>query len=246
MKFMSLTDEPPAIKVHRPSPTVAIHPVVTPQATTGPLTVPAPSEPIVNHSDPHWIDHVLLPRYVIFMQGFLLLVVGALCFLLGYAVGGSGKASSPRTMNAAPNGITISGTVSLRRQGLRAADVGAALLFIPWDVQPTSKSNLEGFLPDDDSSTRSKADEWLKSLGGNFVRCNERGEYEVTLPAVGRYGVLILSGTASQKLNGALVTQEREQMNRYFDLSDDPLQNLRYQWRSETIRGGTTLNVDFD
>jgi hypothetical protein len=246
MQFMSLSDEPPSIKVHHPPTPRAVQPTSVPLAAAPTIQSQPITQSVPADSPQAPADYVLLPRYVIFTQGFLLAAVAIVAFLLGFAVNGSRKALPSRSSPVAAGSLQLSGTISLRRQGMRAADVGAALLFIPLDAQPSMKSNLEGFLPDDDSASRIKADAWLKEQGGNFVRCNERGQYEVTLPAAGRFGLLVISGTSTEKTNGSHTTQEREQMGRYFDLSGGQLENLRYQWREETIRTSTNLNIDFD
>jgi hypothetical protein len=215
-------------------------------------TTAAPlSQPLVPQEQPSEDrDTIQLPRYVIFTQGFLLLAVGVAAFVLGYAIGGPQPVATPArnttsSVSTTP-GLLVKGSVALRRQGLRAADVGATLLFIPWEAKPSARPTLEGFLPDDDSLTRTKAEQWLREQGGAVTRANERGEFELTLPQPGSYGLLVLSGTAPPPADAAPPAPEEEQLWQYFDLATDPLATRRYQWRKETIRGNTTLNVDFD
>lgn len=189
-------------------------------------------------------DRVSLPRYVIFVQGGLLAVVGIVCFLLGIAVGGAVSESGGKSPDKIP--IAVSGTVTITSKGSRTPDAGAVVIFFPHGTRPYEKGTLIGVRPDDDSSQGVKFRDYLRILGGGLTTCDALGKYTVQLPDRGRYYLLAISSNASPPPGKIMPPQEVAQLGQYVHLADDPLEEFRYQWRLETVRGSQQVNVAFD
>lgn len=190
------------------------------------------------------LDRIALPRYVIFVQGIMLAMVGITCFLLGMAVGG---AVTERGGTAATNvPIQVSGTVAIAAAGNRTPDAGAVVILLPAAAKPDEKGNLEGVRPDDAPGKGVKFRDQLRVLGGGLAICDARGQYSLQLPGRGRYYFLAISSSSDPVKGRPTPPQEVAQMGQFFDLSVDPLQEYRYQWRQENLRGSQRVNVTFD
>jgi hypothetical protein len=191
------------------------------------------------------LDRVSLPRYVLFVQGGLLVVVGIVCFLLGMAVGGAVTESGGQA-NQQSVPISITGTVAIASEGGRTPDAGALVIFFPYGVKPDEKGNLVGVRPGDDPAKGVKLRNYLRVLGGGLAYCDQRGQYSVQLPDRGRYYLLSISSQSQPSRAKPMPPQEIAEIGQFVSLSDDPLDKFRYQWRLETLRGSQRLNVEFD
>jgi len=189
-------------------------------------------------------DRIALPRYVVFVQGILLAVVGIVCFLLGMAVGGAVSESGNRT--EVPMPVALSGKVSVAARGNRTPDSGAVLILLPYGAKPDEKGSLVGLRPGDDPAENAPARDFIRRLGGKVAVCDQLGEYTVNLPDRGRYHLLAISGTARPPREQRVDPQEIVQIGKFFDLRSDPLKDRRYQWRTELVRADRAINVDFD
>lgn len=109
MAMLSLTEEPVAEQTQLPE-------LISPQG----------------NGEHHEHELIAVPRYVIFTQGFLLVCVGIVCFLIGLAVGNAVMPAPP--MHASSENIAITGTVALLDKGKRSGDVGAVVTLIPFDA----------------------------------------------------------------------------------------------------------------
>jgi hypothetical protein len=191
------------------------------------------------------LDRVSLPRYVLFVQGGLLAVVGIVCFLLGMAVGGAVTESGGST-NKQPVPISVTGTVAIAGEAGRTPDAGSLVIFFPYGAKPDEKGSLVGVRPGDDPAKGVKFRDYLRVLGGGMSYCDQRGQYSVQLPDRGRYYLLAISSQSQPSRAKPMPLQEIAQIGQFVSLSDDPLDEFRYQWRLETLRGSQRVNVDFD
>jgi hypothetical protein len=190
-------------------------------------------------------DRVSLPRYVLFVQGALLAVIGIVCFLLGMAVGGAVTESGGRA-NQQPIPIAVTGMVTIDGESGRTADAGAVVIFFPYGAKPDEKVSLVGVRPGDDPAQGTKFRDALRVLGGGLDRCDQRGRFNVQLPDRGRYYLLAISSNVQPSRAKAMSPDQIAQVGHYIPLSDDPLEEFRYQWRLESLRGSQTINVNFD
>lgn len=191
------------------------------------------------------LDRVSLPRYVLFVQGGLLAVVGIVCFLLGMAVGGAVTESSGQGKKEGVP-IAVSGMVAFAGEGGRKPDAGAVVIFFPHGTKPDEKGSLVGVRPGDDPAQGVKFRDYLRVLGGGMAYCDQRGQYSVQLPDRGRYFLLSISSNSQPSRAKPMPPQEIAQIGQFVSLADDPLEEFRYQWRLETLRGSQRVNVDFD
>lgn len=204
----------------------------------------APTKRSVDEGDVDY-DRVSLPRYVLFVQGGLLAVVGIICFLLGMAVGGAVTERGGQANNQSVP-INVTGTVAMAGEGGRKPDAGALVIFFPYDGKPDEKESLVGVRPGDDPAKGTKFRDYLRVLGGGMDYCDQRGQFSVQLPDRGRYYVLAISSNVQPSRAKAMTPDQVAQVGRYVTLSDDPLEEFRYQWRLESLRGSQKVNVNFD
>lgn len=208
----------------------------------------SPARPLRKRSDEAGdvdLDRVSLPRYVLFVQGGLLAVVGIVSFLLGMAVGGavteSGGGASKQSVP-----ITVTGTVAVAGEAGRTPDAGAVVIFFPHGIKPDEKESLIGVRPGDDPAKGTKFRDSLRVLGGGMDYCDQRGQFSVQLPDRGRYYLLAISSNLPPSQGKAMPPDQIAQVGQFVTLSDDPLEEFRYQWRLESLRGSQKVNVNFD
>lgn len=189
-------------------------------------------------------SRVSLPRYVLYGQGGLLLVVALVSLLLGIVIG----------RGAAPREVVKSGTAKpcfltghVYRGADALADAGAVIIVVPQDQRPSEKAPVEGLRPDDPlpgadqpSLTR------IKSIGGDYTRADEQGYFKLRVPDTGEYFVLVVSRGKKRPASQRLDPVHLAQMGRYFLPAPDLINDRDYRWRAETIRRDKEYTFTFD
>jgi hypothetical protein len=189
-------------------------------------------------------DSIAVPRYVLYVQGALLGIVGLVCFTLGLLAGGS---LFTRAEPSAPHPVTLSGSVSYARGARDLPDMGAVVIAVPQTEQLDERAPVAGLRPDEPPPPPGhRGVEILRTIGGAYARTDEQGRFRLELPSTGKYFVLVLSANARRPANQAPATEDLLKMGRYFDNAADLLGRNRYQWTAETLRSDRQLNVVFD
>ena len=205
-----------------------------PDADTGPATA----------TD---INRVLVPRNVLYMQGILLAVVALVSFVLGVMVGGGGKPT--QVADKPPQPCILSGEVVYRTGGGRnRPDDGSVVLVVPTNDRPapTNKAVIEGLRPGD-PLPREDSDNLriIRAIGGDYVRTDNNGQYQIRLPDTGRYFVLVVSKNAYRGAGDEIDKVDIAQLGRYVQPPTDLLGDSKYLWREVTMSENRTLDFTF-
>lgn len=192
-------------------------------------------------------NRVSLPRFVLYGQGALLLVVAVVALSLGILIG---RGSAPKVVakSSTPTPCYLTGTIEQRIGGSRpVADGGAVVIVVPQDQRPTDKAPIEGLRPDDPlPSAEQPSLVRIKAIGGDYARADDQGFFKVRVPDSGEYFLLIVSHhverTASQRLDPVHLAQ----MGRYFLPAPDLVGDRAYQWRSESIKRDKQYAITFE
>ena len=193
------------------------------------------------------LDRVAVPRRMLYAQGILLAAVAIASFVLGIVVAGGG--GTKEVADAASVPCVLSGAVVYATEGGRSVpDDGSAVLVLPTQQRPppTGKAPVEGLRPGD-PLPRGDSDNLriLQSIGGAYARTDADGRYQLTLPAAGRYFVLIISKNKYRTADEELDKVDIAQLGRYVQPPTDLLGESRYTWQEVTIRADQALDLTF-
>lgn len=177
---------------------------------------------------------VSIPRKVIYLQGILLGLVAVGCFAAGVMVGSN---AAGRRSNEAqgPTPCVISGQVTYRDSGGElAADAGAVVIALPQAARPEQRANVEGLRATDPlPADLHSGIQIIRQIGGNYIRADTDGKFQLRLPDTGQYFVLFLSRNRSRP-SGQLSRKDLAQIGRYFDPATELLADKDYRW-SEVV-----------
>lgn len=191
-------------------------------------------------------DKVAIPRRMLYLQGGLLAVVALLSFILGMLV--SGRSAPREALGNLPQPCVLSGQVMIALSDDSRPDAGSVVIALPADRRPAPDGRvaIAGLRPEDPIPVDNHASlRAIRGLGGDCVRANENGEYQIRLPQDGAYFVLVISRRAARSAKDKLEMSDVAQMGRYFDNVTDLVDDRKYQWRTVALRGDTTLDATF-
>jgi len=193
------------------------------------------------------IHRVAVPRNVLYMQGALLAIVAIIAFILGVMVGSGSQPTEVAVRPPKP--CVVSGKVMYRSGGGRQRpDDGSVLLVVPTDDHPaaTSKARIEGLRPGD-PMPRDDSDNLriIESIGGSYVRADADGQFEIRLPDVGKYFVLVVSKNAYRGPGEELNKIDIAELGRYVQPPTELLGNSKYKWQEVTLHNNRKLDFTF-
>lgn len=195
------------------------------------------------------LTRVAIPRSVLYLQGALLIIVACVAFILGFMLGGNGKS---KVASIAPRPCVLTGiVVYTAASGANRPDDESVVLVFPTEARPApqNKIAIDGLrpgdpFPHDDSHNL----QLLRSLGGECVRTDEQGQFELQLPDAGQFFVLVVSKNAYRNPGQQFAQGEMNdiaQLGRYVQSATDLLGNSKYEWRQVAVRGDRRLEFAF-
>ena len=135
--------------------------------------------------------------------------------------------------------------------GANRPDDESVVLVFPTEARPApqNKIAIDGLrpgdpFPHDDSHNL----QLLRSLGGECVRTDEQGQFELQLPDAGQFFVLVVSKNAYRNPGQQFAQGEMNdiaQLGRYVQSATDLLGNSKYEWRQVAVRGDRRLEFAF-
>lgn len=149
-------------------------------------TVDRPRQP-----PPTVANVIVVPRYVLYVQGGLLAAVALVAFAIGIAMGYSLAPQPPANEQT----YRVAGSVTHLSGPRRLPDADAVVLMLPQKPHPpTRKIPIAGFAPSDPApDPDSKSLSLLRSLGGVYARTDSSGRFQLEAPRRGRYLIVILA-----------------------------------------------------
>lgn len=195
---------------------------------------------------PRSLDMIAVPRYVLYVQAGLIAVVALLAFAIGVLAGSS--LLGPPAAPAAAQACVISGNVTYASGPRHLPDAGAVIAVIPQTPnRPDDKAPTLGLRPDDPTPDAGhKGIAVLRELGGGYARADASGQFQVRVPARGRYLVLVVSHERRDRGAGEIPAADLLQLGPFFDDAANLLADRRYQLQVESVRGDRQLSVAFD
>ncbi len=190
-------------------------------AGTADLTLRVPSE------DPSTLQ---VPRWVIYSQAGLLLLVAGSFFVLGLMAGqlGAGRGSTA----AATYACQLTGTVHLRRSDSQVPDEGAVVIVVPSDRAPAQRPEVQTLRPESFEPLDNPAISAIEALGGRVVRINPAGAFDLSLAGPRDYHVLVISRGSNRPPGESIPKSELVAIGRYFFPVEELVGSHQYYWGS--------------
>ncbi len=168
-----------------------------------------------------------IPRWVVYSQVTLLLLLPLTCFLLGMAAAVLARPDSPA--NAKRQACSISGKL----QGVTGEPTAGVVLLLPLEREPEARLNPATLHPSSFQPLQNPAILTIQQLGGAVSRTSEQGNFHLDVQGPGRFLLVAIGqtpwpqGTPPPSLSKAVTAE----LSRYFLpleslYSGHPLQTL--------------------
>lgn len=185
---------------------------------------------------------ILMPRYVVYIQGGLFLLVAVVAFAAGYFIGRGDASVEMQAVEqeSQRQRVLVEGRVVYNPgTGNLAPDEGAVVIVLPDDALPERKIPVQGLRPQDPPPRESlESLSTIEALGGGFVRADETGTFSLVLPQQGRYWVLIVSRHASRAPGQRIETVDYDLLDRIFLLPEHLIGSRKYFWELRDLELG--------
>lgn len=135
-------------------------------------------------------DTIVVPRWVVYLQGALLGVIATTFFIFGLMVGNMTSSAAPQIQLS---DCQVSGTVMYATGADSKPDRGAVVVLLPQNREPDSRAEGRWINPDDFEPLDNPGIDMVNRLGGAVVRADDGGRFEVFVDRPGKYDVLIIS-----------------------------------------------------
>lgn len=207
------------------------------------------ANPPTRSSRPHapdvilWNSPVPVTRAALYFIGGLILGVGIISFVLGWAMGSS--LVQPQ-LAAAANSTrhTISGQITYQTSNGRiAADTESVVIALPKGQRPDEKFAITTLRPETPQNLpRDPVYQAIRSLGGDMTRTNRTGDFELVVPSPGDYYVLMISAHHARDRDQPPTTKEIVELGYYFQNANELLGNNDFWWTEQLVRTSKTLD----
>jgi hypothetical protein len=189
---------------------------------------------------------VVIPRYVLYLQGGLIGVVALVAFAIGMLAGSAMLTQPPPP--AAAQACVISGSVTYASGPRQLPDEGAVIALLPQSqARPDEKAPVAGLRPDDPTpGDTHRGIAILKSVGGGYARADANGRFQLQVPDRGRYLLLVVSNHSQLRSIEEIQTGDILKLGPYFDNAADLLGNHSYKLTPRSIGGDDEIPVAFD
>lgn len=132
------------------------------------------------------------------------------------------------------------------RRGRRYGDTEAVILALPVSHKPDEKLEMDVFRPElPPPSNQHPTIQALRSLGGDFVRADANGDYELEVPGRGAYFILMISNHMRRSDQHPPTSTEIVEIGSYFQRATELLGENDFRWEKRVVRRETTLDHEF-
>lgn len=185
-------------------------------------------------------------RFALYSIGGLIVGVALISFLLGWAMGqGSVQTQFGAMANAQRH--RIYGRVAFTTgQGRNAPDTESVVVALPRRRKPDEKLTINSIRPDAaPPNSQDPTVRGIREIGGDVVRTDALGEYELDVSEAGEYYLLILSSHVARASNRPPLTNEIVELGQYFKQADTLLGQNDYVWTKHLVRTDKKYDYSF-
>ncbi|MCG8585720.1 MAG: hypothetical protein MI757_13520 [Pirellulales bacterium] len=195
-------------------------------------------------------DLVSISRNVLYAQAVLIVMVAAIFFMAGYAIG-PGRAATEETpvekKEKFGKSVDIPGRITFSDSaGSANVDPGAVVILLPKGSETGDRLSADGLRPADPKPTEELPSLGaIEFMGGAYTRADDLAEINMSVRS-GRYYVLVISKSAARKAGSKLKSQDAEEMEAFFDDPQALIGDRRYEWKLEKLGKESWLNISLD
>jgi hypothetical protein len=186
---------------------------------------------------------ITLPRWLVYFQAAMLGIVATTFFLFGLMVGSLTTPSISTQVNT--DSQPVRGNVSFKHQGQSYPDAGAVAILMPDSVTDINRFDPTTIRPGSFEPLENPLIEWLRQQGGDVVRTNIRGDFEV-FAQPGKYQLLVISKSAETIQDAELSRDQVATLSQFFLPVEKLIENKRFDWRSISIASKPTIIPDIE
>ena len=208
----------------------AVPQAMTPMASAYPAAAPTARE-----EPGEWL---LVSRGAVVAQAVLFLVVTAVTFGIGYAVGRQRVALDPATttQQKKTESMSLRGIVNYDLGQGAFADADAVVALLPLDRRGQKRLKAQGLRHDEDSAAaRDLALEEVQALGGDVVRSDASGEFHLIIRQPGDYQLLLISRKALRAAGTNIPQHELDDLSGWFEAPGSLIARQQYFWQRLTF-----------
>lgn len=193
--------------------------------------------------EPADADEVLLVhRRVVYGQAVVLAVTIIVCMAMGYLIG---RGSRPPLRapggdeTAAAEIVLLLGELSASTSdGKTVRDAGAVAIALPTDRLPQPAIATGGLRPRDNVAKAAAGIEAIHRLGGDYVRAESDGTFELVVARPGTYHVLFISAAGLRGGGESLDAEVLARLEEYFASPVDLIGANRYRLQTVRLEAG--------
>jgi DNA-directed RNA polymerase subunit RPC12/RpoP len=183
---------------------------------------------------------VLIPRWSLFVMTFLLFAAAGGAFWTGYTIGRA-EGPLPGEESGGPAAeLLVEGRVIYQpRPAETMGDVGAIVILLPQDADPSPKLDYGGLRPDEVAARGFNQGSLaaVRAIGGNVIDTDREGTYLSTLRKKGKYFQLIISRYTERKPGVNVDPEQAAILDRYFTDSQLLIGAKKYSLRLQSPDG---------
>jgi hypothetical protein len=185
-------------------------------------------------------DMLLISRRIVYMQAVLFCVVAGVAFAAGWLLARRGIDAASSAPQVVDGPVSVGGVVTFGPRGAKRKDAGAIVIALPADAQLDEKLPAKGLRPTDDSETLANlAAERVRDLGGDCVRADAEGAFQLVVSRPGRYHLLIISSHTRREKREPIDDGDLRSMSKWFDVVSEVIGLHRYRWSSVELGAKT-------
>ena len=181
------------------------------------------------------LNSILIPRWVIYFQAGLIGVVAATFFIFGMMVGSF--TSSPESNVVAENQFRIGGSIFVDD----VIDEGAVVIALPAKSKPDPRPDTKLLHPDSFEPVNNDSIALIRELGGDVVRANRDGQFEVVVEGPAEYFLLVISKRKRRRSGVDLEKQQMAEVGRFFLPFQPLVEGKQFVWRKIKVTSSRNL-----
>jgi hypothetical protein len=185
-------------------------------------------------------DMLLISRRTLYFQGVLFVIVAASAFSAGFFIGRGPAPMGTNAPNAAGNNepVVLQGTVIFARStGDMLPDDGAVIAALPEGAVLDEPIAATGLRPQDPHNPDADGIQAIIRLGGDMVRADATGKFQLVVRKPGPYHLLIISNQSKRPRGRTLDAAQLKEMTHYFAAPADLIGANQYHWSLQHLAG---------
>jgi hypothetical protein len=198
--------------------------------------VPEATQPTSSNSIDERAGHqrIAVARWIVYFQAGLIAVVAATFFIFGMMVGN--LTSTGPTDATGQKNFRLTGSVLVEQGRQQKADMGSVVIALPAEKKPAERLDPEYLKPNRFEPVNNRAIDRIRDMGGDVVRANEDGSFELQLQGPAEFFILVISNAKSSQGEFAMEKSQRAEIGRFFLPYEPLLKDHEFDWQRINVK----------